>query len=54
MLVITSIKYICKLDKLELNADDSIELLLFDRVEFVNLIFEPLDTLATKLFRIIM
>lgn len=46
--------YMSKLKKFKFNTYDPIELLFFYRIEFVDLIFKPFDTLAAKFFRGIM
>lgn len=42
-------RYISKLNQFELNTNDSVELLLFNGVKFVDLVFEPFNTLTAKL-----
>ena len=41
------------LNQLKLYANDTVLALLVDGIEFVDLIFEPLDTFSTKFRRII-
>lgn len=40
---------LCNLQKYKLDADNAILLLLFNRVELVDLVFKPFNALATKL-----